>query len=95
MDNFRLFDKIIKTKACGYFRAEAQDTRQTVIVKKLSKPTSWEELLKNKDLTTMKHSKIKNFPNIHQIIKDEDQFYIIMENMDKNLEFIIKGDIDK
>ena len=95
MDNYRLFDKIIKTKACAYFRAETLDTRQAVVVKKLSKATTWEELLKNKDLTIMKHSKIKNFPSIQQIIKDEDQFYLILDNMDKNLEFIIKGDIDK
>lgn len=65
MDKYRLFDKIIKTKACTYFKAEDQDTRQSVVVKKLNKPTTWEELLRNKDLATMKHSKIKNFPAIH------------------------------
>ena len=43
----------------------------------------------------MKHSKIKNFPTIREIVKDEDQFYIILENMERNLEFIIKGDIEK
>lgn len=33
----------------------------------------------------MKNSKVKNFPAIHEIIKDEDQFYIILENMHKNM----------
>lgn len=43
----------------------------------------------------MKNSKLKNFPSVHEIIKSEDQFYIIMESMHKNLEFVIKADIEK
>lgn len=33
----------------------------------------------------MKNSKLKNFPIFHEIVKDEDQFYIVMESMHKNL----------
>lgn len=33
----------------------------------------------------MKHSQSKYFPNIVEIVKDEDQFYIIMDNLEKNL----------
>ena len=43
----------------------------------------------------MKNSKLKNFLSIHEIVKDEDQFYIMMDHLPKNLEFIIKTDIDK
>ncbi len=43
----------------------------------------------------MKHSRVKNFPAIREIVKDEDEFYIIMDNLEKNMEFVIKGDIDK
>ena len=43
----------------------------------------------------MKNSKLKNFPSVHEIIKEEDQFYIIMESSHKNLEFVIKADIEK
>lgn len=77
MDKYRLYDKIIKTKAANYFKAEDTEARQNVIVKKINKSTSWEELLKDRDLAIMKQSKIKYFPLIKQIIKDEDQFYII------------------
>lgn len=85
MDKYRLFDKIIKTKACTYFRGESIVSRQGFIIKKLNKFTAWEELLKNKDLALMKNSKLKNFPIFHEIVKDEDQFYIVMESMHKNL----------
>lgn len=95
MDKYRLFDKIIKTKACGYFRAEHNDTRESVVVKRLNQLTTWEDLLRNKDLAIMKHSKLPNFPAIHEIVKDEDQFYVILGDMEKNLEFVIKGDIEK
>lgn len=70
MDKYRLFDKIIKTKAANYFRAEEIDSRENVVVKKINKSTSWEELLKDKDLTLMKQSKVKYFPLIRQIVKD-------------------------
>lgn len=43
----------------------------------------------------MKHSQSKYFPNIVEIVKDEDQFYIIMDNLEKNLQFVIKTDITK
>lgn len=43
----------------------------------------------------MKNSKVKNFPAIHEIVKDQDQFFIIFEHMHHNLEFIIKSDIEK
>jgi hypothetical protein len=33
----------------------------------------------------MKNAKIKNFPNIQEIVKDEEQFYIILEQTHKNL----------
>lgn len=42
MDKYRLFDKIIKTKAASYYKAEATDTRENVTVKKINKSTSWE-----------------------------------------------------
>ena len=54
-------------------------------VKKLNKSTSWEEILKDRDLAIMKQSKIKYFPVIKQIVKDEDQFYVILQKFDKNL----------
>jgi|LakMenEpi03Aug12_release.lakeMendotaPanAssembly.Ray.scaffolds.fasta_scaffold163398_1 hypothetical protein len=41
MEKYRLFDKIIKTKACVYFKAESEATRQSVMVKKLNKSTTW------------------------------------------------------
>lgn len=43
----------------------------------------------------MKNAKIKNFPNIQEIVKDEQQFYLILEQTHKNLEFVIKTDIEK
>ena len=78
MDKYRLFNKIIKTKAANYFKAEDVESRQSVTVKKLNKSTSWEEILKDRDLAIMKQCKIKYFPIIKQIVKDEDQFYVIL-----------------
>lgn len=43
----------------------------------------------------MKQSQSKYFPNVREIVKDDDQFYIIMENLERNLEFVIKSDITK
>lgn len=42
MDKYRLFDKILKTKACTYYKAESIDIRQNFIAKRLNKSTSWE-----------------------------------------------------
>ena len=42
MDKYRVFDKIIKTKACTYFKAEEEVSRRSVMVKKLNKVTTWE-----------------------------------------------------
>jgi hypothetical protein len=36
-------------------------------------------------MTIIKNSKIKNFPNIHEIVKDEDQFYVVLEAMHQNV----------
>ena len=85
MDKYRLFNKIIKTKAANYFKAEDIESRESITVKKLNKSTSWEEILKDRDLAIMKQSKIKYFPVIKQIVKDEDQFYVILQKFDKNL----------
>lgn len=93
MDKYRIIDKIIKTKACTYFKAQLETSRENCIVKKLNKVTTWEELLKDRDLAVMKNSKLKNFPAVQEIVKDEDQFYIVTEYMHKNLEMIIKSDI--
>lgn len=42
MDKYRLYDKIIKTRACTYFKAELEAARKPVVIKKLNKVTSWE-----------------------------------------------------
>lgn len=51
--------------------------------------------MKDRDLAVMKNSKVKNFPAVHEIVKDEDQFYIVMESLGRNLEIVIKSDIEK
>lgn len=95
MDKYRLYDKILKTKACTYYRAECQTTHDKVVVKRINRITTWEELLKSKDLALMKLSQSKYFPAIREIVKDDDQFYVILESMEKNLEYVIKTDITK
>ena len=52
-------------------------------------------MLRSRDLALMKQSQSKYFPNVREIVKDDDQFYIIMENLERNLEFVIKSDITK
>lgn len=59
MEKYRLFDKIIKTKWYSFYRAENTDTREPVTVKKLHKETSWEEILKNRNIALMNGSKVK------------------------------------
>lgn len=70
MEKYRLFDKIVKTKTCTFFRAEHIERREHVIVKKLHKETTWEEVLKNKNMALLKLGSLKYLAAITEIIKD-------------------------
>jgi len=41
MEKYRVFDKLAKTKWYSFYRAENTETRETVVVKKLQRETSW------------------------------------------------------
>lgn len=77
MDKYRLFDKIIKTKWYSFFKAEEIATRQTMTVKKLHKEATWEEILKNKNISLMNNNNVKEIANIKEIVKDQNNFYCI------------------
>jgi len=72
-----VFEKIAKTKAYAFFRAENTETREQVVVKKLHKETTWEEILKNKNISLMNNNKIKAIATIKEIVKDQQTFYCI------------------
>jgi len=70
MEKYRLFDKIIKTKWYSFFRAENTETREKVVVKKLHRETTWEEVLRNKNISLMNSSKVQEIARIKEIVKD-------------------------
>lgn len=61
---------MVKTKWFSFFKAENTGTREIVTVKKLHKETSWEEILKNKNIALMNNSKIKSIANLKEIVRD-------------------------
>lgn len=65
-----MFERIIKTKWYSFFRAENTETREAVTVKKLHRETTWEEILKNKNISLMNNNRVKEIANIKEIVKD-------------------------
>ena len=77
MEKYRVYEKIAKTKGHSFFRAENTETRENVVVKKLHHETTWEEILKNKNISLMNNNKIKSIATIREIVKDQQTFYCV------------------
>lgn len=95
MEKYRLFDRIIKTKWFSFYQAENTESREAVTVKKLHRETTWEEVLKNKNISLMNNSKAKEIASIREIVKDDASFYCIFDNLDQNLEAVIRRELQK
>jgi hypothetical protein len=95
MDKYRLFDRIVKTKWFSFYQAENTESREAATVKKLHKETTWEEVLKNKNISLMNNSKAKEIASIREIVKDENSFYCIFDNLDRNLDAVIRTELQK
>lgn len=90
MDKYRVFECLVKTKWFSFFKAENTDTREIVTVKKLHKETTWEEILKNKNIALMNNSKIKPVANLKEIVRDEHHFHCVFDNLELNLDAVIR-----
>ena len=95
MEKYRLFDRIIKTKWFSFYQAENTESREAVTVKKLHKETTWEEVLKNKNISLMNNSKAKEIASIREIVKDDTSFYCIFDNLDLSLDAVIRRELQK
>lgn len=85
----------MKTKWFSFLKAENTDTRETVTVKKLHKETTWEEILKNKNIALMNNSKVKSIANLREIVRDEQHFYCVFDHLELNLDAVIRTELQK
>jgi len=80
-------DKLRKTRECTYYSAINRQNNRPVTIQKLnSKRVCWEELLKRRDVALMKQAELSCIPHLVEIIKDEGQFFMVLEKLENNLE---------
>lgn len=87
MENYKIQDKLRKSRECTYYAATNKLNNRPVTIQKLnSKRVSWEELLNRKDVALMKQGSLACLPKLVEIIKDEGQFFMVLERLDNNLD---------
>lgn len=90
-----MFECLVKTKWFSFYKAENTETREIVTVKKLHKETTWEEILKNKNIALMNNSKIKCVANLKEIVRDQQNFHCVFDHLELNLEALIRTELQK
>ena len=92
MENYKVLDKLRKTRVCTYYSATSRQTNRHVTIQKLnSKRVCWEELLNRRDVALMKQAGLACLPRLVEIIKDEGQFFMVLEKLENNLEDYRRG----
>ena len=64
MDKYKVTEKQLKTRSATYYRAINNDTGQKVLIKKLNKGRSWEDLLCDKFFNLLKLEKFTWAPKV-------------------------------
>lgn len=85
-------EKQLKTRSSTYYRAINLQTQQKVLIKKLNKGRTWEEILSDRFINLMKLERYSWAPRIIEIVKDQDRHYVVFEDMEKNLPELIASD---
>jgi len=86
MENYKVIEKLRKTRECTYYSAINSHTNRPVTIQKLnSKRVCWEELLNRPDVALMKQVELSCVPRLVEIIKDEGQFFMVLEKLENNL----------
>ena len=95
MEKYKLLERVAKSKWYSFYRAEEKSSRQTVTIKKLHREANWEEVLKSRTVALMNNSPLKEVPSIKEIVKDEGAFCCVFDNLERNLEAVIREELQK